>query len=461
MKKEVRKQPSIKEVLTDLSKEELMNIIMDLAQKNSTLKNSLIVRYSKDNDSQELEKCKRLIASIVREYTGREHSIPYRQTYEFVRDMEEILEKARCTVDTLMAMDIAILLVDEAMRAFHYADDSNGEIGCLAFEAMSLIEEIAIDRNDLNENVREEIFNKLLNLSDSKAFHGWDDYRINILKLCALFADIEDLREKLRLKIEDFVKKNLENANEEYICDKMLQILLGIIEKYGTKEEADKLINDNIYFTSFREMLINKYIEEKDYRKVIALALEGEEQDKGYAGLISKWKKIRYSAYKELALKEEQEILAKDLLFHGDFQYYRELKELSEGDKTVLYNSLKEELKKEKMWTLREVYLKLIIEENDLDGLMDFVRENPRDIEKYAEKLVGKFRDEVFEIYAEFIKSTASRSSNRREYHGVCEMLTRYKKLAGEMNEKALINELKVLYKNRPAFLDELSKINK
>jgi len=45
--------------------------------------------------------------------------------------------------------------------------------------------------------------------------------------------------------------------------------------------------------------------------KVIDLALEGERKDKEYAGLVSKWKKVRYIAYKELSLKAEQEKLAR------------------------------------------------------------------------------------------------------------------------------------------------------
>lgn len=83
VKNEVVGQPEIKEVLNSLSKEELIRIIADISQKDAALKNSLIVRYSKGNDEQELEKCKRLIESIVRKYTGREGFIKYRETYGF------------------------------------------------------------------------------------------------------------------------------------------------------------------------------------------------------------------------------------------------------------------------------------------------------------------------------------------------------------------------------------------
>jgi len=90
---------------------------------------------------------------------------------------------------------------------------------------------------------------------------------------------------------------------------------------------------------------------------------------------------------------------------------------------------------------------------------MEFVRENPRSIEEYAEMLQEKFQDEVIAIYKKHIKAVASSSSNRREYQGVCGILKRYKKIAGKKNQEEIINELIALYRKRPAFVDELSKI--
>lgn len=174
---------------------------------------------------------------------------------------------------------------------------------------------------------------------------------------------------------------------------------------------------------------------------------------------MSKWKKIRYEAYKKLSLKEEQEKLAKELLFDGDFGYYSELKELVNLDKALFYNSLKKELKKHKGWNSRRIYLKLIVEEKDLDEIMEVVRGNPGSIEEYAQMLVKQYKDEVIQIYTSHIKQVASHSSDRRDYQGVCAIIKRYKKIAGKKNQDELIQELIALYRKRPAFLDELSKI--
>lgn len=458
---EVTKQPSIKEILDTLSREELIKIIVDIVQKDKTLENSLIVRYSKGDDTQELKKCKKLMESIVRKYTGREGFIAYRETYGFINEMEDILVKASDTDDVLLALDIAFLLLIEAIEAFQYADDSDGYIGQLVSETIDTIGRIVSDSTDQDIVLKGEIFDKLLKLSDDTVFDGWEDYRIDLFRLCVEFADVESLRNKLKQKIEDTVEELSEDAYKKYNNEAMLQILFEIIAIYGTEEEVVEFIKQNLNYASFRELLIDKRIKEKKFQGVIELALEGENQDKQYAGLVLKWKKIRYEAYKKLSQKKEQQKLAKELFFDGNFEYYKELKELSTGNETALYNSLKQELKERKDfgWRGRSIYLQLITQEKDLDEIMAFVRKYPESIEEYAGMLQEKFSDEVIEIYKEHIKAAANFSKNRRDYQGVSEMIKRYKKIAGKNNQETIVNELTVFYKKRPAFLDELSKI--
>ncbi|HHV75109.1 MAG TPA: hypothetical protein GXX41_10830 [Thermoanaerobacterium sp.] len=452
-------QFSIKEVLNNLSKEELIKIIMDITENDEALKNSLIVRYSKGSYEQELEKSKKLIDSIVKKYTGREGFVSYRETYSFVNDMEDILRKSRNTDDILLASDIAFLLLNESIRAFQYADDSNGDIGLLVSETIDLIGDIVTDGSYLDDDLKDEIFNKLLTQIDNEILDEWNDYKIDLLRLCIEFADVEKLRNELIAKIKSIIAMNSGDEYKRYSNEKMLQILFEIIDTYGTDEEALEFIEKNLNYTSFRELLISKFMKEKKFNKVIELALEGEKKDKKYAGLVLKWKKIRYEAYKKLSLKEEQKKLAKELLFEGNFEYYNELKELIIGDKAEFYNNLKQELRKNDGWVSRNIYLKLIVEEKDLDEIMEFVKENPSIIEGYAEMLQEKFKDEVIEVYKKHIMAVANSSSNRKEYKKVCEVIKKYKKIAGNKNMEEIVDKLIALYKNKPAFVDELNKI--
>ncbi|WP_310199293.1 hypothetical protein [Neobacillus niacini] len=456
-KKKTSKRTTIQEVLNNLSKEELINIITNIAKSDTTLENSLIVKYSTSDTQNELETCQELIDSIVRKYTGREGFIKYRDTGAFVRELDGVVEKARNTENVLLALDIALLLLEEAIGAFQYADDSSGDIGFLVTETLEVIEEIATSWNDIS-NQRTEVFEKLLAQTDHEVFEGWLDYKIDLLRICLEFADDEMLREQLRNKVESMLDKKSSNRYMHYSNESMLQLLFQLIEQYGSQDEAEQFIHEHIEFSSFREQLLNKYLQEKNFHKVIEVAEKGETQDHQYPGLLSNWKKYRYRAYQFLSLKEEQQVLAKELLFAGDFEYYHDLKELGNENQGEFYTNIKQELKTKKGWNTR-IFLRMIEEENDLEEILAFVRDNPRYIEDYAEKLVKLFKEDVIEIYKTFIHSAARTSSNRRDYQGVCQIIKRYKKIAGKPKQVEAINELMGLYKKRPAFIDELEKI--
>ncbi|NHM31686.1 SWIM zinc finger family protein [Neobacillus terrae] len=453
------KRPTIDEVLNNLSKEELVSIILEITDDNDTLKSSLIVRYSKGDAKDEFENRKKLIDSIVRKYYRKERFIHYREVSSFVREMETILEKIENTEDVFLALDIAFLFLEKSIGAFQFADDSGGDIGFLVRETIAVIEETVNRSKEKDFHQQELVFNTLLKQIDKKYFEGWEDYEIQLLGICAEFAHVPVLRNELRTKIDSLIDQKSSNQYSKYGIEELLQILFNIIEKYGAEEEAEQFINEHLNFTSFRERLINKFIQEKNFSKVIELAEEGEKKDTQLAGLVSKWKKLRYLAYKGLSLKAEQEKLAKELFFKGDFEYYKELKELAEGDKSVFYSSLKNEMRKERDWRISDMFRRLIEEENDLDEIMEFVRRNPERIETYAEMLLDQRKEEVIEIYKDNVKSSAKSSSNRKEYKVVCRKIKEYKKIAGKQNQTDLINELRTMYLKRPAFIDELGKI--
>ncbi|WP_234121276.1 hypothetical protein [Clostridium hydrogenum] len=451
----MKKELDIKQVLEALSKEKLIDIILDVTENNDVLKNRIIFKYSKGDNKEEIKKCKKLINLIVKEYVDESGFVRYEHACDFMQSMEEILERAREEEDVMLAFDISLLLLNEIIEAFKYSHYSSGDIGYLIANTMEFISKDIVIRDDLNLSLRKQVFNKLIELINNNVFHDFEDYRNDILQICSKFADISELRYKLVRKINDLISKDPDNRYHNEI---MLQILFEIVKKYGTKEESEKFIKDNLEFTYFREMLIHKYMEQKNYGEIVQLTLEGEKKDRNYVDLEDKWKKIRYTVYKKLQNKEEQEKLAKELLFHGNFEYYRELKELNKENTKEFYNNLKKEIKNNGKMYIGKIYVRIILQENDLDELMEFVRNNHRDIELYANRLVGKFSDEVIDIYCKYIKEKASYSFNRSEYRYVCEMLKKYKKIAGKEKQMQLKNQLSDLYKKRPAFVDELSK---
>lgn len=434
----------IEVVLNGLSKEELIRIIAQVAEGDATFRNGLLVKYAKGGYSKQIQSCKKLIDSIVKKYTGREHFIPYRETYRFAMEMLAVLENTNGTQDESLALEIALLVLKEAVAAFQYADDSDGDIGMLVEEALERIREIAgsLDQQDIT--ARERFFERLLQMSKSEVFHGWGDYQIALLHICAEFADVEKLREQLRGEIEKQVASNANNEYEKYTNEALLKILFQLIQEYGSTQEADQFVQDHLHLTFFRGLAIQIGTANLDYRRVIELAEEGEQQDRQFLGLVSKWKAARYEAYKKLSLRQEQGLLAKELLLDGDYAYYHDLESLYEGDKEEFYRGIIAELKASKGWKVREVYLKLIADKDDREEMMAYVRAYPSAIEEYATRLFADYGEEVEQIYSKQIYDAAGSSSNRKEYQKVCAMLNRYKKIVGKASQAEIILQLKL-----------------
>lgn len=458
----IEKKPQIRGVLQDLSKEELINIIVEIANNDKVFKNTIIFKYSKGDEINEFDSCKNLMNSIVRKHMRRDGYISYECASEFVNDMEDLLVRIRSIygVDEnyLLALDIAFIVLAEAIEAFEYTDDSGGDIGMFIDEVIEVIEEIACESKNIDIKEREALFQKLLTESDSNIFDGWEEYSIEIIRIMAEFSDVEIFRSKLKMKLEYLVNDS-NNKYGKYSREKLLIILFDIIKEYESKENEENFIKENLKFTSFRELLIDKLIKEKNYLEVVKLAMDAEQKDREYSGLALKWKKIRYEAYKELSITGEQEKLAEELLLSGEFEYYNELKRLNTEKHEVFYSNIKNKLLGHKGWSGSSMYFKLIVFENDLEEIIKVVRENPWRIEDYSDMLLGKYREEVIEIYISYIESQASRASNRSDYKGVCGIIRNFRNISDNNKVEEIKNKLSRLYKKKSAFVDELSRI--
>lgn len=455
---EPAKPLALSDVLNQLSKEELIKIIMELTRKNTMARELLMVKYAKGDERQELEQCRRLIHGIVRRHRGREGYISYREAAGFASELSEVLEKARLTNNMMLALDIALLILEEAIEAFQYADDSDGDIGELASEALEVIGGIADGAKNLNADERGQVYDKLLEKSDASFFEGWDDFQLELIGICTRFADVEAFRSRLSTQIQSLIRLKAKEKYSKYSIETLLGFLLQMTEQYGTAEEAERFIKENLRYDSFRQQYIDMHMRRGDFPKVVELALEGEAQDQEYPGLVAQWKELRYTAYKAMSLKEEQERLAKELLLDGHFEYYSELKALA-ADQEAFYRELKHELSQVSGWREREIFRRLIETENDLDALMLYVKDNPSTIETYADRLADRFRDEVIELYRRYIRAQAGSAANRKQYRNICRMLSRYEKIAGKELQQHLVQSLRTLYMRKPAFLEELDRM--
>lgn len=453
------KQQSIEKILNKLTKDELKGILLELAKQDEHLRNALLLQYGEGNNEQRLASYSKLIQSTVRRYAGRDGFIPYRETHRFAIEMLELLENFNAANDERLELEAALMILAEAIEAFQYADDSNGDIGILVDSALERIFMLTCSLNKQDLALHQYYMNRLLAVSTSGIFQGWDEFQIALFRICSKLSETEELREQLKAAIELQIDASATQTYGAYTQEALLMILYELIEAYGTSEEAELFIANHLLFPAFRALQISRRMESGDYTAVIELAKEGEQQDKGFPGLVIKWKNARYEAYKQLNLKQEQWLLAKELLLTGDYKYYQELESLNEEDELVFYRSMLAELKKVKGWGVREIYLKLISDKNDVEEMMSYVRSSPSSIESYAARLMDRYPEEVEQIYREFIDQLAETSSNRKDYKRVCKVIRQYGKTVGKDKQAAVIDKFTTQYARRPAFIDELENL--
>lgn len=196
------RKSELSKALTSLTPKELVSLIVELCEEDKLLGDRLMVRFSKGDSAHELNQCEKLIASIVNKYTGRRGIVPLEQATNFVRELMDLLEKADETEDVLLALTISFMVLEEAMQAYEYADDSEGDIGWLASESMDQIRAVVERKEELDESQQAQMLDKLLEQSDSPVFFDWKEYRDELLAICSVFADNEIFRAKLEAKLQ-------------------------------------------------------------------------------------------------------------------------------------------------------------------------------------------------------------------------------------------------------------------
>ena len=456
------KKGKIDELLSSATKEELIFMLRDLINEYEGLEEKILFKYVKLEEDEEIKKNKKYLSDIVKKYGRGRRFVSWRECGKFAEDVFEVLSSAkRYYFDTskpLVAIETAIAVISKMISAIQYMDDSNGDIGDIINESILLIDEICINTSESSKKEKTKIFNKLLNEADKTIYDGWEDWRLSVISNCTYFCDDEKLRIKFQNKLDNMLENYLDDWSGRYNKEKILGIKLQIISSYGTDEEEKEFIENNINYSGFRELLIRKCIENREYERTIKLTEEGELHDKEYRGLVYKWKQYRYTAYKNLNIVDRKKELARELFLNGDMSFYNELKEIYINEWSNYYLELKKEFKEKKLDGLN-IYPEMLIKENDLEELLQFAKDDVRRIETYDELLIKDYRDDVNVMYKLLIEKMSEMASDRKYYKKVCNVIKRYKKLFGDIEAYKVVKVLQQQYLKRPAFIDELGKI--
>lgn len=436
---------TLNSVLSNLQKEELINIIQNISDEYPEIEKRLLYQYETTKD--EIASSKKLIRDYING-AKRKGFIDWRHVEQALQGAELTLKKAHGKFekgDTEGAILLSIAVLSPVVKMLSFSDDSNGSVGSVINEAIRTIDNsVTSGIHILDEKEQKKLFEAIMKEALKEYLSGWSDWRYDLLKICTYFCHQEDLRTKFEKQLEVLNQQ----VNHSFDKKEIKLIQLQIIEKCDGESAAERFIYDNVNYSEFRDKAIAYEFNKGNYEKVIQLCLQGEMADQHYRGLVHKWKEFRYKAYETVGDVEKQIQLAKELLLKDNFIYYEKLKGLySQEEWEPILQELLDEFEKEKYRS--STYLSILKVENLKEKILLYCKKQTSSISDLYPYLIKDYFNDVNGIFI----------TERRGYRNVCAVIKTYKKAFGTLHSHKLIKELREKHNRRPAFLDELGKI--
>lgn len=223
-------------------------------------------------------------------------------------------------------------------------------------------------------------------------------------------------------------------------------------------QQAEQFLDQHPDDWELRERLIQAAMKQQQFEKVLQLAEQGMQLEKKRHVFGANWLEYMFIAHEALGHQQEMCQIAEQLLLAGDLDYFERLKEFFTHEEWLI--------KREDLFNALEkrqgyLYEKIIVNEQQTERILKLCQLNPFSITQHYAHLVGKYDQEVTQIFINYITSEAARANNRSHYKNVCRIIRTMSKAGYQQQVEELVAGLKSKYARRPAFVDELNQVSR
>lgn len=464
IKSENRKQ--IENLLATYSKEKMLHILLEIADENVDIRDRLLkeieLRTNEKLDEKEfLKKYNKKIDDLFLEYEElEEEAIEYYENgYSYNRDYWDDYDDDYVDTDKLeneiseVFSDIDGLLNDLdclklSMKILEGIDNLYKKTETTYYQSvweigMDYFKEKLANVENLSNTTRLEIFNRINKLNVEVA----DEYKIAVdTGLLVQFCDLPGVKEVLLSKL-NFVNKGY---RDEDINNRTAEIMYNIYKKTNDKEGLEKSLKTLLQYESIRDIYINKLEKNNNLEAILEETKPWSEQGKHR----KKWLEYRLQIFRTSNNMEEQIKALESLVLLGEFSYYESLKNIHKENFDKYYQKLLRKAKKK-----QEIWCEIIVLENDVDEMLDYLRQYSDEITEYASIIRDKYFEEARNMYMNYIFDISEPVADRSHYRKICSHIVKYKNLFGLEEGIALVDYLDDKYKKRRAFREELRGI--
>ena len=452
-------------LLESSSKNELIEFILEFSSRDKQLGYELSKRFNLGN-SFDIDEIKRLIKnSIKNDYHG--DYLNEDDSYYIANELEEILDRYDKLLDKVTCNNIFKNTFEILIETSNILDRNIDERIFTDFRnviphAEGLLHTAALylERYGSIEDKNNAFFNLI-----KRGFH--DDFKhinnIYFFEMASIFVD-EHNKEHFYQCFSKFQEKH---RNSYEIGSYSVQsIEKDLLKRLEGDDAAYEYMENNIHIDSFAINIISQAFDNQDYKLAQKICLSKiktiykEFPESKYNTFLKMWYRILHLIYPLSKEKEEEKSLdgLYKSLANGGSQYYNAIKEVykKEGIWNEKYSSVMDFISKN---LPSNDYMSILASEKEWGLLFDEVKSHPDNIAIYGKDLAKVCPDKAFKIYTDEIIAEATLADNRVMYKEVCDLIKNLYEGGGHKPTNDVIQYLRETYKERPAFQDEINKL--
>ena len=478
----IPKKLSFQDLLGKITLKEYKEFIRDYASRDKDFKTSFELSFADRDETIDLgKKYSDALKRVIRKHSNNGY-VGYRDGFALTKDVGNFLVNVEDLIHKRNFRDafvISITIFDEMRDVLTYSDDSNGNIGDVISETVSLISTIAADAP---MDLKEDVFSYLLKALNDKSYYEYGDFGYDLFEV---FEDLTvDLgRSKDFFNYIDTQILNLTGEYDDYRKKFFITRKIEFLKASGKDAEVEELIRQNLEIVEVRQREVNKFVDSKDYVKAKALIKDGMgiAEKKGHPGTTSQWEKeLLRIAFLENDIKLIRHY-TRYFAFDRGFskKYYDQWKATfpaeewnavigSYVDGTIKKIVQDNERHKGKYWfTANPPVLSAIapiyIEEGYWDRLLELVKEET-DLDvllRYHSHLFTRYPEELLALYLPAFELDGDNANARNQYQ---ELVRKMKIVIRDMPQFkadviAVAQKLKTKYPRRSAMVEELNRL--
>lgn len=453
-----KKERKVESILNDLSPEELRRFVRTEFEKSKSLRDHFLIYFSeRDSKRRTIKDYKKEIKLLYREVADRDGYVEYGiyVDFSYVRDLaERYLESGNAFEAAVIYQALSEVIAEN----MNNVDDSDGYYG---EEFTRAIEDFVDCLNRANLDYKNKkgyidyFFDKYI---ENEPDYFRDHYSWALSKICHSKGELEYWRKLL----ESYLPEDLARSTslyKHYMEKDFLSMQLHILDSLGEREAFYELI-EKYYSRDHDFCLLYIHNLEKDDRNEEAVKIAEESLGIFPEHLTVKIRRFLNKCYEGHFPEKLKQNLIALFIQEGKWDDYERLKKLCPGQEwkkifpDIIKGLSKEEFRHE------DLIVNLFLREELFEDALERVLQsgNLMTLKTFHKDLADKFPGMYFKAYKALIIPFANSRKGRAHYREIARYLKQMKRIkAFEKQFRELVGLLKAKYKNRPAFLDEIS----